>query len=225
MDISTEIIKTQSNRDFISIIVPGILILAIFALLFHVTHILDISKLLDPKLYLFEFVIAYTLGFLNRILSMNAIGKLLQLVFKCYFLPKFKRFNEDMHLTYYFVFLKEYFMIDKMKIDEMNEMSFLMILTEDLVEYNKLVDTEKWYSIISLQCSLVFVFLYGLVSVFYIMCANLLHEFNLVVCLISIVLILAIIIGLIKEIIDGFATYNREIIAKAAIFIRSMKQK
>lgn len=224
MDINSEIIKPQSNRDFISIIVPGILILAIIALLFHVTHILDIGKLLDPKLYLFELVIAYTLGFLNRILSMNAVGKLLQLVFKRYFNNEFKVLNEDMHLSFYFTFLKDYFMIDKMKIDDKHEMSFLMNLAEDLVEYIKLVDTERWYSTISLQCSLAFVSLYCMISIIYIKIAGLMSEMNLIVFLISIFMLLAIIVGLIKESIDGYIAYNREIIANAANFIRMMNK-
>ena len=221
MDISSEIIKSHSNRDFISTIIPGILLLTIIALMLHLSDIVQIKEWVEPKYYIFEFVLSYILGFLSRIFSMQIIGKLIPRFSVKIFNAKFAEFDEDKHLSYYFSYLTNYFLLDKHVTDSKKEGSYIINLAEDLVEQNKLLDIDKIVTRIGLLCSLLTTFVIYLACLIFAKIINYWPVNYLSLFVILIILIIIFIVGLYYEIVDEFVDYTVDVVASAGTYLRS----
>jgi hypothetical protein len=154
MDISSEIIKSHSNKDFISSIVPGAMLLAICALFLHVFDVVEIVKWIEPKQYLFEFLAAYICGMFLKMLYGNIFGKLFgksvtdRRMKKIFCIRKLNAYN------YYLRILAKQFEIED-SFSSVEHHTICYQLSSDLVDQKQLKVNQDQESLIDLMCGFI----------------------------------------------------------------------
>jgi len=156
MDFSGDTLKSQINRDAISIMIPGVLVLTLVALIFdHLNYVHLESWLSGPALVL-GFVFAYILGYVFRELSWKLLIGIFAKFAKKELKERSKKNNEDLQMSYYYMALRKRFRIDDLNIEsEEEEFSFVTSLSQDLIKQKKLINLDDQSAQVGLFSSLI----------------------------------------------------------------------
>lgn len=156
MDFSGDTLKSQINRDAISIMIPGVLVLTLVALILNHLNYVHLESWLSGPALVLGFVFAYVFGYVFRSISADIIIRILENFINKDIEKWHKQLNEDLHMSFYYMALRKRFRIDDFD-DEFKEKETLFItnLAQDLITQKKLINYEEQYAEAGLFASLI----------------------------------------------------------------------